>query len=75
MLTLANLASGVPGPGRPERGGMVSRTVHSTVPPRVDNALTPMGATLHSTIRALVGWTEEHRSAIAAARAVLPSRG
>ncbi|TYB48004.1 winged helix-turn-helix transcriptional regulator [Actinomadura chibensis] len=57
-----------------ERDGLVSRTVHPTVPPRVDYALTPMGATLHSTIRALVGWTEEHQGAIAAARTAYDRR-
>ncbi|MBW8486893.1 winged helix-turn-helix transcriptional regulator [Actinomadura parmotrematis] len=57
-----------------ERDGLVSRTVHPTVPPRVDYALTPMGASLHSTIRALVGWTEEHQNAIAAARTAYDAR-
>ncbi|WP_311922865.1 helix-turn-helix domain-containing protein [Microbispora sp. H10836] len=57
-----------------ERDGLVSRTVHPTVPPRVDYALTPMGATLHTTIRALVDWTEEHQNAIAAARAAYDRR-
>lgn len=51
-----------------ERDGLVSRTVHPTVPPRVDYALTPLGATLHETIRALVTWTETHQNEIAAAR-------
>ncbi|MGW0801505.1 winged helix-turn-helix transcriptional regulator [Nonomuraea sp. NPDC002799] len=57
-----------------ERDGLVSRTVHPTVPPRVDYELTPMGATLHSTISALVVWTEEHQNAIAAARAAYDRR-
>ncbi|GAA0553375.1 winged helix-turn-helix transcriptional regulator [Actinomadura livida] len=57
-----------------ERDGLVSRTVHPTVPPRVDYALTPMGATLHETIRSLVAWTEEHQNAIAAARAAYDAR-
>ncbi|MGR6919715.1 winged helix-turn-helix transcriptional regulator [[Actinomadura] parvosata] len=57
-----------------ERDGLVSRTVHPTVPPRVDYALTPMGATLHATIHALVVWTEEHQNAIAAARAAYDRR-
>ncbi|MEO3872159.1 helix-turn-helix domain-containing protein [Nonomuraea sp. B12E4] len=57
-----------------ERDGLVSRTVHPTVPPRVDYELTPMGQTLHSTIRALVVWTEEHQSAIATARAAYDRR-
>ncbi|MFG1621896.1 winged helix-turn-helix transcriptional regulator [Kribbella sp. NPDC049227] len=57
-----------------ERDGLVSRTVHATVPPRVDYELTPMGATLHSTISALVVWTEEHQNAIAAARTAYDRR-
>ncbi|MDF2707543.1 MAG: transcriptional regulator [Nonomuraea muscovyensis] len=52
-----------------ERDGLVSRTVHPVVPPRVDYALTPLGRTLHETIKALVTWTEEHQGEIAAARA------
>ncbi|WP_242907773.1 winged helix-turn-helix transcriptional regulator [Actinomadura terrae] len=57
-----------------ERDGLVSRTVHPTVPPRVDYALTPMGATLHATVRSLVVWTEEHQNSIAAARAAYDRR-
>ncbi|WP_106400184.1 winged helix-turn-helix transcriptional regulator [Actinocorallia populi] len=57
-----------------ERDGLVSRTVHPTVPPRVDYALTPLGATLHTTIRALVTWTEEHQNQIAAARTAYDAR-
>ena len=52
-----------------ERDGLVQRTVHPVVPPRVDYALTPMGSTLHTTIQALVTWTEAHQNEIAAARA------
>jgi DNA-binding HxlR family transcriptional regulator len=51
-----------------ERDGLVSRTVHAVVPPRVDYELTPLGATLHETIRALVTWTEAHQNEIATAR-------
>ncbi|GAA4611094.1 hypothetical protein GCM10023195_46880 [Actinoallomurus liliacearum] len=57
-----------------ERDGLVSRTVHPTVPPRVDYELTPLGATLHTTIRALVTWTEDHQGQIAAARAAFDRR-
>lgn len=57
-----------------ERDGLVMRTVHPTVPPRVDYELTPLGATLHDTIRTLVTWTEEHQSHIAAARAAYDAR-
>ena len=52
-----------------ERDGLVRRTVHPVVPPRVDYALTPLGSTLHATIQALVTWTEAHQKEIAAARA------
>ncbi|MFB8354509.1 winged helix-turn-helix transcriptional regulator [Streptomyces niveus] len=51
-----------------ERDGLVKRTVHPVVPPRVEYRLTPMGRTLHTTINALVIWTEEHQNQIAAAR-------
>ncbi|MFI7615517.1 winged helix-turn-helix transcriptional regulator [Nonomuraea terrae] len=57
-----------------ERDGLVTRTVHPVVPPRVDYALTPLGRTLHQTIKALVTWTEEHRGEIAAARADYDAR-
>ncbi|GAB3842418.1 winged helix-turn-helix transcriptional regulator [Dactylosporangium cerinum] len=57
-----------------ERDGLVHRTVHAVVPPRVDYELTPLGATLHSTIRALVDWTEGHQNEIAAARAAYDIR-
>ncbi|MCP3822907.1 helix-turn-helix transcriptional regulator [Streptomyces sp. A3M-1-3] len=51
-----------------ERDGLVVRTVHPVVPPRVDYALTPLGRTLHETIQSLVTWTETHQAEVAAAR-------
>ncbi|WP_248961705.1 winged helix-turn-helix transcriptional regulator [Sphaerisporangium perillae] len=57
-----------------ERDGLVIRTVHATVPPRVDYALTPLGTTLHATIQALVTWTETHQGEIATARAAYDVR-
>ncbi|MFF9146821.1 winged helix-turn-helix transcriptional regulator [Streptomyces sp. NPDC055051] len=57
-----------------ERDGLVSRTVYPVVPPCVEYALTPLGATLHTTIQALVGWTETHQQEIARARADYDSR-
>ncbi|MFD5117549.1 winged helix-turn-helix transcriptional regulator [Streptomyces sp. NPDC058391] len=57
-----------------ERDGLVERTVYPVVPPRVEYELTPLGRTLHTTIRALVTWTEEHQSEIAAARAAYDAR-
>lgn len=57
-----------------ERDGLVRRTVHPVVPPRVDYELTPLGGTLHDTIQALVTWTEDHQDEIAAARADYDNR-
>jgi DNA-binding HxlR family transcriptional regulator len=57
-----------------ERDGLVRRTVHPVVPPRVDYELTPLGVTLHETIQALVTWTEMHQKEIAAARAAYDAR-
>jgi DNA-binding HxlR family transcriptional regulator len=52
-----------------ERDGLVVRTVHPTVPPRVEYALTPLGASLHATIQGLVTWTEANQEQIASSRA------
>ncbi|GAB2562954.1 winged helix-turn-helix transcriptional regulator [Kribbella endophytica] len=57
-----------------ERDGLVRRTVHPVVPPRVDYALTPLGVTLHATIQSLVNWTETHQNQIALARAAYDIR-
>ena len=57
-----------------ERDGLVSRTVHPQVPPRVDYELTPLGATLHETIRSLITWTETHQNEIATARSAYDVR-
>ncbi|WJV46852.1 winged helix-turn-helix transcriptional regulator [Streptomyces flavofungini] len=57
-----------------ERDGLVLRTVHPVVPPRVEYELTPLGGTLHHTIQSLVTWTEEHQGEIAAARTAYDER-
>ncbi len=57
-----------------ERDGLVRRTVHPVVPPRVDYELTPLGRSLHDTIQALVAWTETHQSEVAAARTAYDAR-
>ncbi len=51
-----------------ERDGLVSRTVTSTVPARVDYALTPLGRTLLVPVSALGRWAERNREDIQAAR-------
>jgi DNA-binding HxlR family transcriptional regulator len=57
-----------------ERDGLVRRTVHPVVPPRVDYELTDLGATLLETIQALVTWTEVHQDQVAAARTTYDAR-
>lgn len=52
-----------------ERDGLVTRTVHASVPPRVDYALTELGRTLLVPVRALDEWARAHRDDIRAARA------
>ncbi|MYR58133.1 transcriptional regulator [Streptomyces sp. SID625] len=52
-----------------ERDGLLIRTVHPTVPPKVEYSLTPMAHELHATLTGLVGWAERHRADITAARA------
>jgi DNA-binding HxlR family transcriptional regulator len=39
-----------------EADGIVSRTVHAVVPPRVDYALTPLGLTLMPVVEAMAAW-------------------
>ncbi|TGA92548.1 helix-turn-helix domain-containing protein [Streptomyces sp. MZ04] len=51
-----------------ERDGLVKRTVHPVVPPRVEYELTALGGTLHHTIQSLVTWTERNQNEVAAAR-------
>jgi DNA-binding HxlR family transcriptional regulator len=41
-----------------ERDGMITRTAHDSVPPRVDYALTPLGADVARTMRSLADLLE-----------------
>lgn len=47
-----------------ERDGLLTRTVYPSVPPRVDYALTPLGATLLDSMVALGEWATAHRREI-----------
>ncbi|MGW1214755.1 winged helix-turn-helix transcriptional regulator [Streptomyces sp. NPDC002499] len=51
-----------------ERDGLVSRTVHAEVPPRVEYDLTAMGRTLIEPAIALATWAITHQPETAAAR-------
>ena len=57
-----------------ERDGILTRTVHAAVPPRVDYQLTPLGETLLDTIGQLVGWADAHLGEIEAAQADYDAR-
>ena len=51
-----------------ERDGLVTRTVHPTIPPRVDYELTKLGHTLRTPLVAVAEWARANRAAIDAAR-------
>ncbi|MET9061545.1 helix-turn-helix domain-containing protein [Streptomyces antibioticus] len=63
-LTLRNL----------ERDGLVTRTVHATVPPKVEYELTPVAEELHKTLQQLTDWAERSRVYVAEARAAYDER-
>jgi DNA-binding HxlR family transcriptional regulator len=53
---------------RLERDGLLSRTVTSDVPARVDYALTPLGKSLVPVMQAVTQWAEQNIEQIDAAR-------
>ena len=57
-----------------ERDGIVTRTLHAAVPPRVDYQLTALGGTLLQTIGQLVAWADAHLGEIEAARSDYDTR-
>ena len=57
-----------------ERDGIISRTIHPVIPPRVDYELTPLGRTLLDTIGQLVSWADAHLAEIDAARGAYDAR-
>ncbi len=52
---------------RLEQHGLVERTAHAVLPPRVDYSLTHLGATLTTPLHALYRWTEAYLPEIRAA--------
>ncbi|MEV1142266.1 helix-turn-helix domain-containing protein [Micromonospora sp. NPDC049799] len=52
-----------------ERDGLVTRTAHATVPPRVDYALTDLGRSLLDLLSGLRSWATTHLDEVEAARA------
>ncbi|MBU7598539.1 helix-turn-helix transcriptional regulator [Streptomyces sp. P38-E01] len=51
-----------------ERDGVVHRTVHPAVPPRVEYRLTEAGGALRGTVNGMCAWTRRHLPEIDAAR-------
>jgi DNA-binding HxlR family transcriptional regulator len=51
-----------------ERDGIVERTVHPVVPPKVEYSLTPLGQSLVEPLVMICEWTAQHREEIEAAR-------
>ncbi|GAA1774564.1 MULTISPECIES: helix-turn-helix domain-containing protein [Streptomonospora] len=56
-----------------ERDGLLSRTVHAEVPPRVDYELTRLGQSLRAPIQAITDWAEQHVEEVVHARAAYDS--
>ncbi|THV21614.1 winged helix-turn-helix transcriptional regulator [Peteryoungia ipomoeae] len=57
-----------------ERDGIVERTVHPTVPPRVEYALTDLGRSFSVPVKALGGWVFANHEDIQSARARFDER-
>jgi DNA-binding HxlR family transcriptional regulator len=57
-----------------ERDGLVRRTMHPEVPPRVEYDLTPLGATLRELVGDLIAWSGAHLVEVDAARARYDAR-
>ncbi|WP_426637014.1 winged helix-turn-helix transcriptional regulator [Planosporangium sp. 12N6] len=51
-----------------ERDGLVTRTVHASVPPRVDYALTDLGRSVLDLVAGLEAWATDHLGDVLAAR-------
>ena len=57
-----------------ERDGLITRTVHAVVPPRVDYALTELGKSLHGLVEGLEKWAEANIVEVQEARATYDAR-
>jgi DNA-binding HxlR family transcriptional regulator len=51
-----------------ERNGLIERTVHPTIPPRVEYTLTEAGEGLRAVVDGMCGWTQRHLSHIETSR-------
>jgi DNA-binding HxlR family transcriptional regulator len=53
---------------RLEQDGLVTRTVHPTIPPRVDYALTRLGTSFLEPMGGLLAWADAHHEEVREAR-------
>ena len=58
-----------------EREGLVSRTVHPVIPPKVEYRLTDLGLSLSASFCGVWLWAAEHLKEVEKARAVFDSKG
>jgi DNA-binding HxlR family transcriptional regulator len=58
-----------------ERDGLVQRTVHPVVPPKVEYTLTRLGRTLIEPLQGLCRWSEKHLAELQANRARAAAKG
>ena len=58
-----------------ERDGLLTRTVHAQVPPRVDYEVTELGRSLSGPLATLTDWAEAHVGRIVAARDDFEAQG
>ena len=58
-----------------ERDGLITRTAHAEVPPRVEYELTDLGRSLMNAVMAMAGWAATHHSEIASNRAASERTG
>ena len=57
-----------------ERDGLVGRTVHPVVPPRVEYRLTELGSSLGAAFCGVRIWAEQHLDRVEAARQAFDGR-
>ena len=58
-----------------ERDGMVTRTVHAVIPPRVDYRLSDVGVSLGAAFCGVWIWAEQNLSRVESARQAFDARG
>ncbi|MDX3585569.1 helix-turn-helix transcriptional regulator [Streptomyces europaeiscabiei] len=73
VMRYKDLQSGIPGISQRmlsrtlaqlHQDGLVTRTAYAEVPPRVEYALTPLGASLIGIVGSLIGWAADHHDEI-----------